>query len=173
MLNSKFAMRALLVAGLVVAHTCAYAADESVTPTAADHAAARTATSRHHARPAATPRGRLRRAIPDVRSHAAAASASRESHGGGSQTRYPGDLQNHGGAVVEWAQSHAIYLRPNGVCPIATCWGNPEKFLRDLSRSDLIHTVRRVHWPECQSALHRGPACLHQVQTYDYAAHRR
>jgi hypothetical protein len=140
-LNSKFAMRALLVAGLGVVVTCAYAADESATPTAMDHAAASTATSRHHARPAATPRGRLRRAIPDVRSHAAAPSVSRESHSGGSQTRYPGDLQNHGGAVVEWAQSHAIYLRPNGVCPIATCWGNPEKFLRDLSRSDLIHTV--------------------------------
>lgn len=58
-----------------------------------------------------------------------------------SQTRYPGDLQYHGGAVLESTKSHAIYLRPNGNCPIATCWGDPEKFLRDLSKSDLIHTV--------------------------------
>ena len=71
----------------------------------------------------------------------ARALARDQGHGSNSQTRYPGDLVYNGGLVVEFAQSHAIYLRPNGVCPISQCWGNPEGFLRDLSRSDLIHVV--------------------------------
>jgi hypothetical protein len=46
-----------------------------------------------------------------------------------------------GGAVVGSAESHAILLLPNGTCPIATCWGDPEGFLRDLGRSEFIHVV--------------------------------
>jgi hypothetical protein len=34
-----------------------------------------------------------------------------------------------------------VYLLPNGNCPIATCRGNPELFLSDLSRSDFIHVT--------------------------------
>lgn len=56
-------------------------------------------------------------------------------------TRYPGDLGYQGGPVVDAAESHAIYLLPNGKCPIPQCWGNPEKFLKDLSDSRLIHLV--------------------------------
>jgi hypothetical protein len=55
--------------------------------------------------------------------------------------RYPGDLNYQGGAVVEFAESHAIYLLPNGKCPIASCWGNPEGFLRDLGKSEFIHVT--------------------------------
>jgi hypothetical protein len=55
-------------------------------------------------------------------------------------TQNPGDLSYQGGAVVNFAQSHAVYLT-NGTCTIAGCWGNPEGFLRDLSDSDFIHVV--------------------------------
>lgn len=104
------------------------------------------AKSKHHARPANTPRGTGLRATPELRSEASARIAR---SAGNSRTRYPGDLQYHGGAVIESAQSHAIYLRPNGVCPISTCWGNPEMFLRDLGHSDPIHVVDQyvgLHW---------------------------
>jgi hypothetical protein len=64
------------------------------------------------------------------------------SHGDGDNPpRYPGDLNYHGGAVVEFAKSHAIYMLPNGTCPIAVCWGNPEGFLRDLGKSEFIHVT--------------------------------
>lgn len=52
---------------------------------------------------------------------------------------YPDDLGYLGGPVVPYADFHAIYLLPNGSCPIATCWGNPEGFLSDLGRSNFIH----------------------------------
>ena len=55
--------------------------------------------------------------------------------------RFPGDLTYNGGAVVEFAESHAIYLLPNGECPIATCWGNPEGVLQDLGKSEFIHVT--------------------------------
>jgi hypothetical protein len=58
---------------------------------------------------------------------------------GDNPPRYPGDLNYHGGEVVEFAESHAIYMLPNGTCSIAECWGNPEGFLRDLGKSEFIH----------------------------------
>jgi hypothetical protein len=57
------------------------------------------------------------------------------------QVLYPADLTYQGGAVLQTTQHHAIYLRYNGVCPVATCWGNPEGFLADLSRSNFIHVT--------------------------------
>lgn len=53
------------------------------------------------------------------------------------QNRFPADLTYFGGAVVPFAQSHPIFLLPNGSCPIATCWGDPESFLTDFAASDL------------------------------------
>ena len=57
------------------------------------------------------------------------------------QIRFPADLDFHGGKVVEFAESHPIYLLPNGKCPIAKCWGDPARFLRDIGKSDFIHVV--------------------------------
>jgi len=44
---------------------------------------------------------------------------------------------------VKSAVSHAIYLQrqPGGNCTMATCWGDPEAFLRDLGNSDFIHVI--------------------------------
>jgi hypothetical protein len=87
--------------------------------------------------------GRKPGAIPESNrtfSASKAGNGESSSHGGGDNPpRFPGDLVYQGGAVVEVAESHAIYLLPNGTCPIATCWGNPEGFLRDLGKSEFIH----------------------------------
>ena len=62
--------------------------------------------------------------------------------GVGPALRYPADLQYHGGAVLDRTEFHAIYLQPAGVaCPVATCWGNPEGFLKDLGKSEFIDVV--------------------------------
>ncbi|MDP9146707.1 MAG: hypothetical protein M3N22_03550 [Acidobacteriota bacterium] len=59
----------------------------------------------------------------------------------GTLVLYQGDLQYHHGKVIDFAESHDIYMLPNGHCPIATCWGNPESFLRDLAESEFIHVT--------------------------------
>lgn len=61
--------------------------------------------------------------------------------GENNQIRFPGDLAFHNGHVVETAESHAIYLLPNGKCPISKCWGDPERFLRDIGKSEFIHVT--------------------------------
>jgi hypothetical protein len=60
---------------------------------------------------------------------------------GQDRLRFPGDLSYQGGAVVDSAQSHDIFLLPNGKCPISQCWGDPQGFLKAVSNSDLIHLV--------------------------------
>jgi hypothetical protein len=118
------------------------AQDEMSTgPTAADHAAVANAKVVYrHARPANTPAGRTL----TKNEIAAATAAAAEVEGGSADTddqlRFEGDLSYLGGAVVQVAASHAIYLLPNGHCSvISTCWGNPEGFLRDLEVSEFIH----------------------------------
>jgi hypothetical protein len=137
------ASKAVLMTALAAAlGATAARADDSlslISPKAADRIAAKRATVIHrHARPANTEAGKFfkntgRPVAP--RSSPAAWERSEQPH------RYPGDLSYLGGPVVESAESHAIYMLPNGHCPIPQCWGNPEGFLRDLGRSDFIHLV--------------------------------
>ena len=59
-------------------------------------------------------------------------------------TRYPGDVQFHGGKVEQSAEEYLIYVNLAGSASchtIATCWGNPSGFLHDLGLSDFIHLV--------------------------------
>ena len=59
-------------------------------------------------------------------------------------TRYPGDLQYHGGQVVQSAKEVLIFVNTptSGSCnSIATCWGHPHQFLSDLGSSRFIHVV--------------------------------
>ena len=104
----------------------------------ADHAAAAQATLVYrHAKPTSLPNGQAHRdALFGLRASAASAD---DSEGGYGSLRYPGDLTYQGGKVVQETVFHAIYLLPNGSCPISTCWGNPERFLRDYGRSEMIH----------------------------------
>jgi hypothetical protein len=118
-------------------------AEMTLQVTAADNSAALVATTRYrHAQPANNVAGQELRAEQTAEGTLPYGGA-----GGGSDRgailRYFGDVTYGGGKVVKSAVSHAIYLQPDsGVqCTIATCWGDPEGFLRDLERSDFIHDV--------------------------------
>jgi hypothetical protein len=113
-------------------------------PTANDKAAADEATTVYrHARPANTSAGAAlkRKEIATGRgaSSAAAAGAATATPADNDFLRYPGDVTYGGGAVVRVAEQHPIFMLPNGRCPIASCWGNPEGFLRDQNISEFIH----------------------------------
>jgi len=54
---------------------------------------------------------------------------------------YPDDLVYFGGPVVTDMLSHAVYLNSSTCGGVATCWGNPEKFLTDLGLSTFIHVT--------------------------------
>jgi hypothetical protein len=128
----------------VLALTAAQAqdADElTVSPTAADKTAARHAKNlNHHPTPPRTLRAPSQ-GVAIVTAHPAAEAATAAQSSEKDLVRYPADLTYQGGPVVEFAESHAIYMLPNGKCPISHCWGDPERFLRDLGRSDFIHVT--------------------------------
>ena len=50
---------------------------------------------------------------------------------------YPGDLASGGGPTLATTRMHAIYVNAKG--SIASNWGNPEGFLRNLNESTFIH----------------------------------
>ena len=70
-------------------------------------------------------------------------------HDNDQRTRYPGQLQYHGGHTVQSATEYMIYVdtTTNGSCnTVASCWGDPDGFLTDLGRSQMIHiTDQYVH----------------------------
>lgn len=137
---------------LLVALVASFASAQSAPPvprklqlTSVDTAAASDATvvfsQAHPARNAAgeaLKRGEL--ATPGKRANSKRLSASSAAENGDKQ-RFPADLTYNGGAVVPFAQSHPIFLLPNGSCPIATCWGDPESFLTDFGVSTLSHVT--------------------------------
>src|SRR5689334_8239419 len=103
-------------------------------PTASDYAAVGEATIVYrHARPANTAAGAGMKqkeiastgGSSGARSAAGSAGATTTT-ADDDQLRFPGDLIYNGGRVLRTSESHSIFLLPNGVCPIATCWGNPE-----------------------------------------------
>lgn len=83
--------------------------------------------------------------IKSARQRAAAKSALNaegSSTEGNDQLRFPGDLSDFfGGATVPFAESHPIFLLPNGSCPIASCWGAPDTFLTLYGVSGLAHVT--------------------------------
>jgi len=106
------------------------------------YAASQARNVKRHAWPANTPAAQSTRVMALSSSHdtsAAVAPAAAAPDSGG--PRFPADLSYHGGAVVVAMEQHAIYLHPHRGCTIAACWGNPERFLRDLGRSEFIHVV--------------------------------
>jgi hypothetical protein len=121
------------------------ASEVNVTLNAVDKAAAAQAKNVfHHAQPTNTPRAKDPRG-EGLLTQRAASFAAKSNHTPDNDenpgTRYPGDLGYQGGPVIDAAESHAVYLLPNGKCPIPQCWGDPEKFLKELSNSRFIHLV--------------------------------
>ncbi len=122
-----------------------------INPTASDRAAAEEAKVVYrHARPANTAAGsalKHKDITTEVESSGATATSTTATGAAtppdNDRLSFPADLSYLGGAVVPFAESHAIYLQPkDGKCQkIATCWGNPEGFLRDLEISDFIRVA--------------------------------
>ena len=134
-------------------------------PTASDKVAADEATVVYrHARPANTEAGAALKqkdiATGRMRSPRAAGAAITTDD---DQLRFPADLTYNGGAVVRVAEAHPIFLLPNGKCPIATCWGNPEGFLRDLNISEFIHITDQYVGA---TANNRYPVGGHTLMSY-------
>jgi hypothetical protein len=109
-------------------------------PTSSDTAATDEATVVYrHAKPANTLAGSVLRQKEIAERGLSVAARRQSATEDNDQLRFPTDLTYNGGAVVQVAAAHAIYLLPNGTCPIAKCWGNPEEFLRDLGISEFVH----------------------------------
>ncbi len=116
--------------------------DLTVTMSPADKAAAAQVKNLFRSgAPAHTPGAKASRAEGLLSLQASSHKAPSASFLDKDDVRYPGDLTYLGGAVVDSAQSHNIYLLPNGNCPISQCWGDPAGFLKSLAHSDLIHLV--------------------------------
>ena len=64
------------------------------------------------------------------------ADAAASAHHG---TRFPADVQYHGGSVIDTATQHALFVNPSSACPANSCWGDPIGFLTDLGYSRFIH----------------------------------
>jgi hypothetical protein len=143
----KFSIVAATIATFVAvipAHAQSSSPDElTIQLTPADHSAALGAkVGVYHAYPANNAAGRALRAR-QIAERRPMNNASRDGHSGGTILQYSGDLTFLGGHVLKSAVSHAIYLQrqTGSQCTIATCWGDPEGFLRDLGNSDFIHVV--------------------------------
>lgn len=52
---------------------------------------------------------------------------------------YPEDLVYFGGKFLATTTPHAVYVNTSSCGTVTTCWGNPVKFLSDLSNSSFIH----------------------------------
>jgi hypothetical protein len=159
----KFARGLLIldayVMACIIAPVVAQAAPEapvSVRVTGADQKAVRDAVTGYvHAAAVKGPNGVvLQRNLVSALSRSAGATAASNPGFVQSGVRWPGEVSYLGGAVITSAQQHVIYLLPNGSCPVATCWGDPERFLTDLSNSDLIHLADQYVGA---SAGHRYP----------------
>ena len=110
-----------------------------VNPTEADNAAGREAEVVYQkaftgTRPKSVPDSKL----AFRRNGAPRQPVSKDSGRGDDFFRIPGTLTYFGGPVVPMAESHDIYLLPNG-SSVAAQWGDPERFLTDLGRSEFVH----------------------------------
>jgi hypothetical protein len=138
----KFTIVVAAFVGLLFATSGARAQSSSanelaIKPTTFDHDQAESAkTAYRHAHPANTAAGQELRARQTALRKQSKDSTPADD---GGIVTYEGDLSNQGGEVVKTTVFHAIYMRPGGKCPIATCWGDPERFLRDLGDSNFIH----------------------------------
>ncbi len=130
---SKFAALAVFGATALFAQN---SEPKPVSVSSYDAAAGRQATARRsHGLRSTSPQAQAVPKAALTQSGSSTLSAS-----GGNSKRFPADLDFGGGPVVNFAESHAIYLNPSGACTvIANCWGDPEGFLRDLGASDFIH----------------------------------
>lgn len=107
----------------------------------ADRASAQSAVRVYkHAYFSRTPAGMAARQGA-ARPHPAASTKSGFSVVDDDFTQNPGDVSYLGGPTLQYAESHAVYVNPGGACTIASCWGDPERFLDDAGESEFIHVL--------------------------------
>ena len=108
-----------------------------VSTDAADNTAARHATIVfREAQPTRIGRGKVsREAEPILTQRPSSGKKKSGDSFGRSGVRYPGDLSYQGGAVVDSAVSHAIYLLPNGKCPIPPMLGQSRRISWKIFRT--------------------------------------
>jgi hypothetical protein len=135
---SCMALGVALLGGVVAAAQESSTDELKLTYDPGDHSAIAGATSVHHARQALTPAGKLLRSKELANAKQIGKDANGADPGGGI-LRYEGDVTYQGGALVDSAEFHALYMLPNGDCIISVCWGDPEGFLGDLGKSNFIH----------------------------------
>jgi hypothetical protein len=135
---SRIALGMALLGGVAARAQDSSIVDLKLTYQLGDHSAIAGATSVHHARQALTPAGKLLRSKELADAKQLANTANNADPAGGI-LRYEGDVSYLGGALVDSAQFHAVYMLPNGTCNISVCWGDPEGFLGDLGKSNFIH----------------------------------
>lgn len=83
---------------------------------------------------------------------------------------YGEDLVYFGGAVLKTTTSHPVYVNMSSCGTVATCWGNPARFLSDLSNSNFIHltdqyvgTIANNRYPVGTSAAATVPLFVSNV----------
>jgi hypothetical protein len=86
-----------------------------------------------HVNPARTEKGKIARQLETRHVSPAAAHAS---GGQGDVFYYPADLSYQGGPVLQSTESHSVYVN----CT-ASCFGNPNQFLKNLENSNFIHVT--------------------------------
>lgn len=116
--------------------------DLQIRLTDADRASAQSAVRVYkHAYFSRTSAGLAARHQASAHPQGASAAKSSLAVAGDDFTQNPGDVTYQGGPTVAYAVSHAVYLNPGGTCTIASCWGDPERFLDDIGESDFIHVL--------------------------------
>lgn len=128
---------------LLLVGAAAYAQDLNISPTERDRdAASQVQNSKRHILPVSNRVGRAARSSDELYNE------HHDHPGPGdpaqSFVRYPGDLNYHGGQVMENVEQYLIYVNVHGSAScssIATCWGDPHAFLHDLGKSDFVHVL--------------------------------
>ena len=88
---------------------------------------------------------------------------------------YPADVASGGGPTLATARQHALYVNYTG--SVASNWGNPERFLKDLNESTFIHLADQYagstandRYPVGEHARVRYPASSNILYESDLAA---
>lgn len=139
--SAKVLRLAIVAAAVAVPAQAQNASADStqITLNDTDYRAVQDATGqKHHARAANSETGRNIRRSELSNAHKGVARAASPVE---SAYRYPGDLSYQGGPVVEYAESHPIYLYLKTGCTSAACWGTPATFLTNLGASTFIHVT--------------------------------
>jgi hypothetical protein len=135
--------------------------DLSVSVSDADRSSAASAVHVYkHLDYARTPAGTAARSKSAASPQSIAASATAAGIAGDDFTQNPGDVTYQGGPTVQHAVSHAVYLNPGGECTIASCWGDPERFLDDVGESDFIHILDQYVGLQRNQRYTRGPRAV-------------